>query len=707
MIQPKLAISTPGDMYEREADRLADQVMLTSESQLQRACACGGGCPACQHKQDTHGNLPTKRLQARPSQEPAVPAIVHEVLASSGKPLDAPTRAFMEPRFGHDFSRVRVHTDARAVQSASAVGARAYASNRHIVFGASQYAPQTDSGRRLLSHELIHVLQQSSENVKQVIQRQKDPKEVVPNKNDPRLTAEEDKGAKGYMPDRDQFKAKLSTLPGKKGKVDLVNNFVNEFFVYYKKLSDPKLNIFQKSLSIKTLASQADTANEIRGIPLTNYTSFSGAKASNADWGKFKPSDSKKKQEGYASMMVLNQIEHREALDLLDVKKNDEAAYKSRLEAKIAKDVTGNAVADLVTSFRKIGDHVNRLYAVYSASQATGMTFNDVMAFYGQESYFTMPSSSGSLSQKIPSPETAGVSVANVAGYYLDFSTMNLTVPQSYAPLAHADITFRKLWALLVYSLQISGSDVAFDQVKGKTTLNDCLDALAAWSFNNRKRSKKDRSMPGSELKGTDADLKAKLKAKWGDTANAIAELSPEHRKAKSTIGARLDLVWVYAPKDPEKMTEFVLTESVFLLKAYQNKPRELFETDVMFDTPLAYMMYNSTWIGGNDYLETLISQAVRDAQKISAAAEVKSGALTDELKQELAVLGSKNDFAAISLWVKERPERWRLLMTFMEKAGQEEWKPEYKGKSKLAAQVNSSNFRTLSEFYKKVINQK
>jgi hypothetical protein len=77
-----------------------------------------------------------------------------------GHPLDAATRAFMEPRFGHDFSQVRVHADAHAAYAAEAVEAHAFTTNRDIVFGAGQYAPQTESGRRLLSHELTHVIQQ-------------------------------------------------------------------------------------------------------------------------------------------------------------------------------------------------------------------------------------------------------------------------------------------------------------------------------------------------------------------------------------------------------------------------------------------------------------------------------------------------------------------------------------------------------------------
>ncbi|HET8631526.1 MAG TPA: DUF4157 domain-containing protein [Thermomicrobiales bacterium] len=82
------------------------------------------------------------------------------MLRAPGRPLDAATRSFMEPRFGHDFSGVRVHTDARAAESARAVGALAYTVGRDLVFGAGQYVPGSRSGQRLLAHELTHVVQQ-------------------------------------------------------------------------------------------------------------------------------------------------------------------------------------------------------------------------------------------------------------------------------------------------------------------------------------------------------------------------------------------------------------------------------------------------------------------------------------------------------------------------------------------------------------------
>ena len=125
---------------------------------LQRACACGqhvvagGSCSACLKE--------TQSLRRTTRQSEDVPAIVHEVLGSTGRPLNAATRAFFEPQFGHDFSKVRVHTGARATESARSVNARAYTVGKHIVFDSAQYTDGTN--RRLLAHELAHVVQQQA-----------------------------------------------------------------------------------------------------------------------------------------------------------------------------------------------------------------------------------------------------------------------------------------------------------------------------------------------------------------------------------------------------------------------------------------------------------------------------------------------------------------------------------------------------------------
>jgi hypothetical protein len=99
-------------------------------------------------------------LEPAPAVRPAGAPIVRDALRAPGQSLDATTRAWMEPRFGHDFSRVRIHTDARAAESARAVNALAYTVGRDIFFDAGKYAPHTRQGQKLLAHELTHVVQQ-------------------------------------------------------------------------------------------------------------------------------------------------------------------------------------------------------------------------------------------------------------------------------------------------------------------------------------------------------------------------------------------------------------------------------------------------------------------------------------------------------------------------------------------------------------------
>jgi hypothetical protein len=153
-LQAKLKISQPNDIYEQEADRVAEQVMRMPDPVIQRRCS------KC--NEDDEKVLQTKELtgQAPLAQGQDMPSIVQDVLRSPGQLLDPTTRAFMEPRFGYDFNGVRVHTGARAEKAARAVNARAFTVGRNIVFGPEQYSQGSTEGRRLLGHELTHVIQQ-------------------------------------------------------------------------------------------------------------------------------------------------------------------------------------------------------------------------------------------------------------------------------------------------------------------------------------------------------------------------------------------------------------------------------------------------------------------------------------------------------------------------------------------------------------------
>ena len=132
---------------------------------LQRTCDCGqhtggGECEECKKKK-----MPLQR-HANGSAAPAIaPPIVHDVLRSPGEPLDEDTQSHFAEKFRHDFSQVRVHTDEQAAESARAVSALAYTVGNHLVFGAGRYSPANGSGRRLLAHELTHVVQQQHESV--------------------------------------------------------------------------------------------------------------------------------------------------------------------------------------------------------------------------------------------------------------------------------------------------------------------------------------------------------------------------------------------------------------------------------------------------------------------------------------------------------------------------------------------------------------
>ncbi len=145
-LQAKLTLGDSNDPLEREADRAAEQVL--------RVPAIPGVGAAILRIQCFMGpaSAPTGA---------AVPASVERVLAGSGRQLEPPLRQDMEQRFGHDFSRVRVHCGAAAEQSARCLNANAYTVGHHIVFAAGRFALGTHEGRRLIAHELTHVVQQS------------------------------------------------------------------------------------------------------------------------------------------------------------------------------------------------------------------------------------------------------------------------------------------------------------------------------------------------------------------------------------------------------------------------------------------------------------------------------------------------------------------------------------------------------------------
>lgn len=169
-LRAKLKVGAPDDEYEREADRVADQVV--------RMPAPAAGPPPIQRRrtgfeeemqrqpgQDEEEELiQTRRV---PGSTPAVsPGAGTQITSLSGKgqSLPEPVRDYFEPRLGYDLSQVRIHAGAQAAESARAVNARAFTVGRDVVFAAGEYAPEAKEGRWLLAHELTHVAQQGKAN---------------------------------------------------------------------------------------------------------------------------------------------------------------------------------------------------------------------------------------------------------------------------------------------------------------------------------------------------------------------------------------------------------------------------------------------------------------------------------------------------------------------------------------------------------------
>jgi outer membrane protein OmpA-like peptidoglycan-associated protein len=182
--QPKLKVGAVDDPLEMEADQAAEKIMqMDSASSVLSSAApkISRKCAACKREEEespaTENQIRRKcahceeedRLRREPDRSATpvssrndVPPLVQDVLRSPGQPLTSEDLEFFEPRFGFDLSRVRIHSDQSAAESAHAVDALAYTYGTDIAFAAGQYRPATESGRRLLAHELAHVVQQSS-----------------------------------------------------------------------------------------------------------------------------------------------------------------------------------------------------------------------------------------------------------------------------------------------------------------------------------------------------------------------------------------------------------------------------------------------------------------------------------------------------------------------------------------------------------------
>ena len=185
-VQTKLHVNEPGDKYEQEADAVANQVM--TESSLQRKCDDCGKEDKIQRETHSSGVSATASMDS--NTESSI-----DSTKGNGSSLPRETKRYMEDRFGVDFSSVKIHTDTKAGELNEQLNARAFTSGADIYFGGGEFDPDSDSGKRLLAHELTHVVQQAGHNNNWLQRQDKKPEQAVVDRIDVSLLLDDDSRA--------------------------------------------------------------------------------------------------------------------------------------------------------------------------------------------------------------------------------------------------------------------------------------------------------------------------------------------------------------------------------------------------------------------------------------------------------------------------------------------------------------------------------
>jgi hypothetical protein len=178
-IQAKLRVSQPSDPYEIEADKVAEQVMRmpsSAQSYLRMRTLdnkkINRKCKSCEEEEESEESKKIKISRKEDDNSSLdfntsdnLGKDINDIVSEQGSSLDTPTREFMESKFGYDFGNVRIHTGEKAARTTMAVNAKAYTIGNNIVFSDREFQPHTDNGKKLLGHELVHVIQQSNPNM--------------------------------------------------------------------------------------------------------------------------------------------------------------------------------------------------------------------------------------------------------------------------------------------------------------------------------------------------------------------------------------------------------------------------------------------------------------------------------------------------------------------------------------------------------------
>lgn len=580
----------------------------------------------------------------------------------------------MESRFGYDFGHVRVHTDARAVESARAVKALAYTVGRDVVFGAGQYNPISAQGKHLLAHELTHTVQQENS---WSVQRQ---------------SIKPAGGAAPHLPHEEDLNKDLLAKSADERKKFIEDFVMAEIYPAWETLKNE--GYWDKLKNIGKLATDPAVTQQIEPLPASNDL----IDTTNRSQSKVKTR--------YPDLAVRFSIggdpkPGEEILEEQFKKKNGEVdgeAYadinnRSIVINQYVHDATQTTAA--IMSLRNIQIVVNRFYAAYLAAQEANMDYSlpEILALYQQEGNKEMPSSTGSLQKNIPTGVTNSVTLVGYGADKIEISSGVLMLnPDFYLPdkrvfvKAMTDERLR-FFALRLYLNHIGGLDVIHQY--------DNVSELAGWSLQNLIELKKVENTPDNPRAEAEAVIAAR--AKWTRMRDNLQIT----KKPKA---------YIIAPADPVNFVKDILVETMIFLRRYSDTKRVFGETGIEdsgippnMPLSLTYMQFNSSEITSARRPKQLITSVLK-------AAKIYKG--TDRfqlLRAEAALITDTNNFAEIKKWFlgespyqsEHSPQRWQMVMDFIEHAGYEDWKNNW---AKMRG--NASLVRTQSEFYKIVFEQ-
>lgn len=638
------------------------------------------------------------------SGQSAIPPIVQEVVDTPGQPLDRATRDFMEPRFDLDFSEVRVHADAKAVESAQAIAARAYVCGSHVVLGRGGYAPATWEGKQVLAHELTHVVQherapfrngplatRSRRDAPDELQAQEVSARVMTAAEDQAVTTEyvrpsadirtldirPDEPATAYLPDSAELETRLTAMTAEERAT-----FITTYFA-----------------DVKSRWDRADAAGLIAMLDKVRSAEKKMAKSA------VKP---------VAGLPRNAPTAHREYL-MLDA--GGAAATKLGRQLVLGEvtaestAITAAAAGNAVMNLRRLDDALTRILSAHAAATKTGVPLEDVLAMYRVEGDLNAPPSKASLAAGIPSGTSDATTSLNPRP---DISHLVWLVNPSRVPVWSAEGI--KEFALVQWFVQIGGLDEVGMLPRPKRA------PFVAWSSQNWLMAA--GIDPGSVTSLADVKRidEAKLAAgkRW-DGVMATMELEKPTSESGTSEAIKV------TPRDPEMLVSGILAEAVIRQSALRKTSSLLGKTPKDALSPemtkgMSYLHYHA----GADQMKQIIVSAVIAASRTSGGRFkslrdamvpsldlsglkakmasfdadtrlLKSGALSAAeratLEAEVATLIGEM-WTAVSDWLKADASRLTLLSRFIETADAAIWTAwtEHRG--------NLSRYSVLKAYY-------